>query len=151
MAAGPRFSLMSLMLFAALLCVSVAHWRLRQEHSAITLDRERLRDELGYLAVYNAEMAYVREGHAYEPLTWKYRVYLPDGEYWLYTKEGTIPKPSSSGQPTGSTGPLAGGLFTLTISFRKHDQRWHMGLSAETVGTSKPLTDEVGDWGQQAS
>jgi len=137
---------MSLILVTALVCVSVAYWRLQQEHAALALDREQLRDELGYLAVYDPEMAYVREGHSNEPLTWKFRVYLPDGQFWLYTKEGTIPNPYFSGSRSISKGPIEGGLFTLDISFDRGDKRWMLSLNTGTEGLSATIDDEVGDW-----
>jgi hypothetical protein len=74
-----------MLLFAALLCAMLSHVLsyIRSSATIRRLEAERLamRKELGYLDIHDPKKAYVLPLGSMDPLTWRYRVYLPEGTY----------------------------------------------------------------------
>jgi hypothetical protein len=117
-----RFSLASMLLLAALLSVTFSHllYYIRSSATIRRLDAERLtmREELGYLEIQDDKKAYVRQLGSMDPLTWRYRVYLPEGTHRVCVALEWV----SDGFPrhVNTARAFSGGQeFILTAGFRR--------------------------------
>jgi hypothetical protein len=94
---GLRFSLLSLLTFAAMACVAAAFYGTRQREAAAVrrmeslraqvkmqqIQIERLRAELGYLTIYAKDKVHLLQLPTRDQHHWKWRVYLPSQRRWL--------------------------------------------------------------------
>lgn len=140
----PRFSLLSFLLLTALVSVSVSYWQLRQEHATVQLENQKLRDADGHLVVCDPEKAYVRQAHSDEELTWKCRVYLPEGKtFWLYQKRGNIPTNYYSDPLVSPSRPMKTGVFDISFSFKETNGKWVLGIQIGSSRTVSSVSEEV--------
>lgn len=134
------------MVLAALVCVTLAYVRLRHDYTAVALERGRLRNQLGLLDIHNPEMGYERQAYSSKRLTWKIRVHLPEGRYWLCYKSGALPKPYFKAERPQLSIPITGGEFPLTFSMRKEDGQWWMRIETNDVERNVRIDQATGDW-----
>ena len=73
-----KFSLLSLLLFAAVVGLSIALWMTRQENENLRVEVRGLKHE--EIKAKKANLPIVRKLPTHEPLTWRYRIYLPPGK-----------------------------------------------------------------------
>ncbi len=130
-----RFSLMSLLLFTGLVCVSISHFR-----TSWTLDKTQTalrtaNNELGYLTIDDANKICAIALPTFGPMQWRWRLHLPPGKrYQLRWTFGSIPE---SGLPD------APGLNSFSLP----------DPAARSAATSEPFLftlavhkNEAGQW-----
>lgn len=90
MALRPRFSILSLLLLATIVGLSIALWMTRHENESLRIEIRVLKQE--EIESKKATRPIVRKLRTTEPLTWRYRIYLPpskqepDGAWALCNK-----------------------------------------------------------------
>lgn len=108
----PRFSLLSFLLFAGLICVSVSHFRVVSENHELKRKNSDLENELGYINVADPDAIYIRKLETLDELTWRFRVCLPPkNTYMLHMKY--------SGGASGMSLKQRPDQFTLSVGIRK--------------------------------
>ena len=128
-----RFSLLSLLLTVSLICVSVSHVQVSRKNQRLAEENRHLKTELGYIDVQDPKKAYVLRLESPEPLTWRFRVYLPPGKTYFLNRcqkwvESGFPQHASSG-PFHYNGP-----FTLTASLYEDADGWGHRISMPRSG-----------------
>lgn len=134
-----QISLLSLLLATALVGLSIVHWQLARKADGLESTISQLRNELGYLNVEDPSKVYVRQVESTEPLTWKYRVYLPsDTKFRLHRVEGRGPKGAAPDRFVGRGGagssPSLTGRFTMVIAVTKDPASGQSYLQIKTGG-----------------
>ena len=83
-------------------------------------------DDAGYLTVDHPTMVYVRRIPTEEPMTWKYRIYLPPSR--LFVLQHT--EISAHSKSTASSVLRETGRMTLTVSLLQHSKESEVRVSA---------------------
>ena len=107
-------------------------WKWHEEMGEV----ERLRGELGVLTIDDPNRFYVREMPTSEPLSWRWRIYVPPGERVLHIGAGRI---SETGTRVGAGAGLGPG------------RRTHKGVTTDPMQGEYTLTvrverDQLGKW-----
>lgn len=141
----PRFSLLSLILFAIIACLAAGYWQSARDLADANADRERLRTELGHLNIVDKTRSYVRQIPTYEAYRWSHRVYLPpDHQWWFHVRDGNGGGVSQQADP---------GEDIVTVSLQKlqRSNQWVVAVSdteldwgAFTFHVDEDLIDRVG-------
>ena len=142
-----RFSLKSLLLF--LLTATLAASNLFTSHRLKRVNDEnvRLRHELGYLTIEDPSKLNVVALPAYEELTWRWRVYVPEGSK-LVLKEATRNIPEF-GIPAEWDARilLSPGEYLATAAVRRDRLgKWQLRLSAGGSSTRTPIREASSWW-----
>lgn len=133
-----RFSLMSFVLLAALISVSVSHVNVTLKNRRLNDENRQLKKELGYITIDDAAKAYVVQVPTPQPRTWQFRVYLPPNHrYMLVHKVGGH----------GGGGGIFkgdGDQFTLAFCLRQDvSGKWGLYTSYESGSGFAQLGDEL--------
>lgn len=131
----PRFILRTLVLLFVVSLVGsnfYLRWKYRQELQGI----ERLRGELGVLVIDDPSRFYVREMPTFEPLSWRWRIYVPPGERALHVGVGRISETGTSTASGSGHGP---------------GRRTRNGVTSDPMQGEYTLTarierDQLGQW-----
>lgn len=124
-------------------------WRVAQT------EIQRLRDELGVLTIDDPKRFYIREVRSGDPLTWRWRIYVPPGERDFYLGVRRIPESGVNAESGGSvysrkTNPGSSvpidpmqGEYTITARIERDQQGgWKLAVhyldGATTVGIMPP-------------
>jgi hypothetical protein len=75
---GPRFSLLTVLLVMTIAGLSLVIWRQWREVGPLRAEVRRLRNEVGELSIDDRTKVYAIRIPTKEPLSWKWRVWLPD-------------------------------------------------------------------------
>ena len=114
-------------------------WRAAQE------EIKRLRDELGVLTIEDPTRFYIREVRSGDPLTWRWRIYVPPGERDFFLGVRRIPESGVNAESGGSvysrtTNPGSSvpidpmqGEYTITARIER-DQQGGWRLAAHCLG-----------------
>jgi hypothetical protein len=153
-----QFSLRSLLvfiLFAALVLTSVLMYRrmivAEQKTEAAEQEMNKLRNAAGYLKIEDKTLLYAIALETYEPLTWRWRVYLPAGRTYSWRIiSGNIPPDGVSKEYVGSTNSASttGVECIVILSFRKNpDNKWLMTMQVQAADSKNrldlPVPDEI--------
>lgn len=147
-----RFSLRTF--FVSLLLLSLigsnlyVSWRWHEARK----DVERLRDELGYLTIDDPAKFHLREVPTYEPLSWRWRIYVPPGQHSFHIGVGRISKTglgagsSSERGPTRPTDSLVG-EYTMTARIER-DQlgKWQLAVTWPDGGSMMSINEPYAGW-----
>jgi len=76
----PRFSVLGLLMFIAIVALAISHVQLSSRLRSTTAELDRARTELRQLAVRDPDAISVISLPTSEPLEWRWRVYLPQGQ-----------------------------------------------------------------------
>jgi len=132
-----RFSLASLLLAVALICVSVSHFRVTRENLRLKQENERLRVDLGYLNITDKDKVYLRRLETFEELTWRFRVFLPPNKRYRFSED--LGKVTSS-----STMEQHDTQFTLTVAIRRNpDGEWRLKTTRPGHGTTSSIDSDI--------
>ena len=75
----PRFSLLAMLLTAAVLCLAVSHWNTSLQLAAARTELRKLRDQVGYVTIEDRTKFHAIALDSGEPDTWQWRLFLPKG------------------------------------------------------------------------
>jgi len=154
-----RFSLRSLLAVTAFVAMAIVIWQLYTELAPLRAEVRRLRDEVGELSIDDEAKLYAIRVRAGEDMTWKWRVWVPEGRAYEIRYVGDqIPKqgfPRASGMISfnqsgeswieyqisrdARSGAMTGELTTNGGSVGGGEQAWVSGSwvsSGDGVGTS---------------
>jgi hypothetical protein len=121
-------------------------------------DVQRLRDELGYLTIDDPTRFYVRELPTLEPLNWRWRIYVPQGERDFCAGVGRIPiegagagssgrhysRRSQAGSPL--TDPMQG-EYTLTARIERNQLgNWRLVIQYPDGGLTQAIMPPDAGW-----
>ena len=91
----PRLSLLTALLFTALVACGVTIWQLWREVGPLRAENRRMRTAGGRLTIDDPKMAYGISVPTFEDDTWKWRIYLPPGgKFSLNNRSGHLPHSS---------------------------------------------------------
>jgi len=133
-----RFSLLSLLVFTALVAVSIAFIVERKRSSALLEMNQKIGKELGHFKVEDPGRTYVRQVLDYGPYAYRFRIHLPKGKKYnlgvgtIGLKKDGQPDYSliTKNQGNFSTSQVASsGQFTLGISIRNFDNQTPVGVT----------------------
>jgi hypothetical protein len=124
-----RFSLLSLLIAAAIVCVAAAFYGVRRREAIAIRELEsvraqakqqeetieRLRAELGYLTIGDKGKIHALQLPTHDEYHWKWRVYLPPERRWkLFGGTGNVPSQGYENVPHNMS-TIEGGEFTLEV------------------------------------
>jgi hypothetical protein len=160
-----QFSIRSLLLFTLIVALAVTSLLMYRRMTEAEKELVKLRNEVGYLKVEDETLFQAIAIPCEDPLTWKWRAYLPKGsKYSWHLNSGMIPATGvlGGGASSQETVPRARGMETvMTVSLRKDpepkNQRWLFNMSYRSAdgkekhrtGTSIP--DQIMDQILQAN
>lgn len=149
-----QFSLRSLLLMTLIIALAVASLLMYRRLSDAEGELVTLRNEAGYLKIEDETLFHAIAVPCEEPLTWKWRAYLPKGrEYSWHLNSGMIPAMGvlDGGASSQETLPRSQGMeVTITVAIRKDpepkNRRWLFNLTyrsadgreKQSTGTSIP-------------
>jgi hypothetical protein len=130
-----RFSLMSLMLFAALVCVSISHFRTSWSLDKTQVALRTANNELGYLTIDDPKQICAIALPTFGPMQWRWRLHLPPGKrYQLRWAINNVPE---------SDLPAAPGVNKLAL----------LDAAAKPIATKEPFVfilaihkNDAGQW-----
>jgi hypothetical protein len=154
-----QFSLRSLFLLTLIVALGVTSLLMYRRMSDAERQLVRLRNEAGYLKIEDEALFQAIAIPCEEPLTWKWRAYLPKGSnYWWHLNSGTLPARGvlGGGASTRETLPHTQGIEVVaTVSIRKDpepkNKRWLFNLTyrpvdgSEKHGIGTTIPDQVMD------
>ena len=143
-----RFSLRRLLASLFLLSLVGSNFYVSYKWRQSQTENERLRNELGYLTITDPSRIYVCEMPTFEPLSWKWRIYMPPGGRTLCTATGRITATGFNGGSVAKHGPAwpvdpLQGEYTLTARVER-DQHggWRLAITypdgRNTLGFTPP-------------
>jgi hypothetical protein len=154
-----QFSIRSLLLFTLIVALVITSVLMYLRMSEAEQELVKLRTLAGYLKIEDETLFHAIALQCEEPLTWKWRVFLPKGsKYSWHLNSGMIPESGvlGGGASSQETLPRTKGIETIiTVSIRKDPEpkkeRWSFNLSyrsaegneKHSTGTSIP--DQVMD------
>lgn len=148
-----RFSLFSLLLVTALICVSASHWTLSMRAASLDDTVRGLRQQLGMLNVEDKQQIYIREVQSNEPLTWKFRIYLPPDEKFVVRMGSGNRKPGTAAATIEGTRSSAyineAEEFTLTVAIGKEvapSKNLHLRVSMSPGTWGMRIDPSVNEW-----
>ena len=141
-----RFSLLTMMLVTAVVCLGVSHFHTTRQLHQANQELRQLRTEVGSLTIDDSTQVYAVAIPCNEPLTWKWRVYLPPGNWDMHTAHGEIPTTGFNPRASGTDGSAKGGKdFTIEAFVRKGARGvWEFRMVSPHTGFMTVLTDEDG-------
>lgn len=147
-----RFSLRTF--FVSLLLLSLVgsnlyvSWRWHEARK----DVERLRDELGYLTIDDPAKFHVREVPTYEPLNWRWRIYVPPGQHWFHVGVGHISKTGMGAGASSARGPERPtdslvGEYTMTARIERDPLgKWQLAVSWPDGRSTTSINEPYAGW-----
>jgi len=138
-----RFSLLTLLLASATICLAVSHWHTSRQLATARAQLRQLRDELGYVSIEDKSKFHAVALESGEPNTWQWRLFVPKGVryQWKIACED-IPQdspPSRAGVTAGSNEPYwdADNEVLVTARLREADEgNWTLSVTSK-IGDSK--------------
>ena len=143
-----RFSLRTLFLTLLAMSLALSNYLVSQKWREAQTETQRLRDELGHLTMDDPKRFYVCEmPRMLEPLTWRWRVYVPPGDFDSCVASGGVPKTGT--QTTGGTGNADAktGEYTLTARVERDPLgKWRLTLWGPSFGQSIEIPPPSARW-----
>jgi hypothetical protein len=144
----PRFSLLTSFLLLTIAGMAIVVVRLWREVSPLRAEVWQLRDETGRLSIDDPTRIHAIEVRTSEPLLWKFRVWVPEGEKAIVrSRWGGVPR---VGVPEAQAGlHLVPGeqWITYRVKHSPSQNAWQAWLESPT-GTSAEEIPEVERWWQ---
>jgi hypothetical protein len=155
-----QFSISSLLLLTLTVALAVTSLLMYRRMADAERELVKLRNEAGYLTIEDEKVFQAISIRCEEPLTWKWRAYLPRGSnYSWHLNSGMIPANGVGGGSGGSSReglPLAQGKeVVITVSIRKDpepkNKRWVFSVryrsadGTEKHSTSTSIPDQIMD------
>ena len=156
----PRISLLTFLLLATVLCLSISHWITSRELSSAQKELRILRDEQGHLSVEDETKFHAVAIDSDEPNTWRWRLFLPKGARYQWNIAcDEIPQnspPMHAGVVGVSNEPYweTGNIVLVTARLRPVDDgNWVLNVSSkigdsknQMSGTSLTIPSEKIEW-----
>jgi hypothetical protein len=143
-----RTFLVSLLLLSLIGSNLYVSWRWNEARHEI----ERLREELGYLIVDDPTKFHVRAVPTHDPLSWRWRIYVPPGQHWFHMGIGRIAKTgleAGSGSATGPSRPTnsLAGEFTMTARIERDTfGNWQLIVSWPGGSSMMSINERDAGW-----
>jgi hypothetical protein len=144
-----RFSLRTLFLTLFVLSLALSNYLVSQKWRETQKETQRLRDELGVLTIDNPKRFYIRElpRTAVEPLTWRWRIYVPPGEFDSWLAGGGIPKTGLVATGGAANAEAKSGEYTLTARVERDLLgKWRLTVWGPTFGQSLEIPPQFASW-----
>lgn len=113
---------------------------------------ERLREQLGYLKIGDPTKLYVREVPTTEPLSWRWRIYVPHlASFFMSSsripKSGTrTGKTTSIGHPTHARYPMPG-EYTLEARVERNQKgAWRLAMRVQGIRVNHSIMPPDAGW-----
>ena len=140
----PRFSLLTFLLCATVICLGISHWNTTRELASAQDELRVLRDEQGQLSIDDESKFHAVAIESPEPNTWRWRMFVPKGNRykWNIACE-KIPKnspPSKAGVAGFSQEPYWETNNTVLVTarlFELEDGNWMLKVTSKIGGRSK--------------
>ena len=137
----PRFSLLTILLLMTIAGLSLVVWRQWQDVGPLREEVRRLRAEVGALAIDDKSKVHAIEVLTSEPLTWRWRVWLPTAAgAQVHIQFGGVPR---DGFPeTRHTVTLhGGGEQTINMTVRRDpiSDKWICRCNTAGTGIGFPI------------
>ena len=140
----PRFSLLTFLLCATVICLGISHWNTTRELASAQDELRVLRDEQGHLSIDDESKFHAVAIESPEPNTWRWRMFVPKGNRykWNIACE-KIPKnspPSKAGVAGFSQEPYWETNNTVLVTarlFELEDGNWMLKVTSKIGGRSK--------------
>ena len=155
-----QFSIRSLLLLTLIVALALTSVLMFRRMSQAETELVKLRNEAGYLTITDETVFQGIALHCDEPLTWKWRCYLPKGSKYSWSVgSGMIPKTGVPADCNASGQDMLprpkGTEVILTVSIRKDPdprfERWLFNLSSRTAdgtlmeGTTTSIPGQIMD------
>jgi hypothetical protein len=126
-----RFSLLTLLLATAAICLGVSHWHTSRQLASARAALRKLRDEVGYLSIDDPTKFHAVALESEAPNTWQWRLFVPQGARYQWN--------IACDQIPQNSPPARAGITAIS-----YEPYWE--TANEVVVTARLREADAGNW-----